>query len=51
MLALYYDVFKAHDLVAELFSIPRNMPFAVLWSSLSIHSRFSDDIYSRTFYK
>ena len=37
MLAVYYDVFlqlKAHEIVAEIFLIPRNMSFAVLWSSL-----------------
>ena len=54
MFILYYDVFlylKAHEIVAEVFLIPRNMSFAVLWSSLLIHIRFSDDIYSRAFYK
>ena len=54
MLVLYYDVFlklKAHEIAAEIFLIPRNMSFAVLWSSLLIHIRFSDDIYSRAFYK
>ena len=54
MLVLYYDVFlqlKAHEIVAEIFFIPGNMSFAVLWSSLLIHIRFSDDIYSRAFYK
>ena len=54
MLVLYYDVFlclKAHEIVAEIFLIPRNMSVAVLWSSLLIHIRFGNDIYSRTFYK
>ena len=54
MLVLYYDVFyqlKAHEIEAEKYLIPRNMSFAVLWSSLLIHSRFSFDIYSRTFYE
>ena len=54
MFVLYYDVFlklKANEIVAEVFLIPRNMSFAVLWSSLLIHIRFSDDIYRRAFYK
>ena len=54
MLVLYYDVFlslKAHAIVAETFLISRNMSFAVVCSSLLIHIRFGDDIYSRAFYK
>ena len=42
---------KHMKIVAEIFVIPRYMPFAVLRSSLLIHIRFSDDIYSRTFYR
>ena len=38
-------------IVAEIYVIPRNMSFAVLQLSLLIHIRFSDDIYSRTFYR
>ena len=54
MLVLYYDIFlqlKAYEIVAEIFLIPRNMSFAVLWLSLLIHIRFRGDIYSRAFYK
>ena len=54
MLVLYNVVFlylKAHKIVAEIFLIPRNMSFAVLWSSLLYYIRFNDDIYSRAFYK
>ena len=53
MLALYvkfYIRLKHVKIVAERFVIPRNMSFAVLRSSLLIRIRFSDDIYSRTFY-
>ena len=42
---------KHMKIVAEIFVIPRNMSFAVKRSSLLIHIRFSDYIYSRTFYK
>ena len=42
---------KHMKIVAEIFVIPRIMSFAVLWSSLLIHIRYRDDIYSRTFYK
>ena len=42
---------KHMKIVAEIFVIPRNMSFAVLRSSLLIHIRFSDDIYSRKFYR
>ena len=54
MLVLYMkfsDCLNHMKIVAEIFVIPRNMSFAVLRSSLLIHIRFSDDIYSRTFYK
>ena len=54
MLALYMKFsirLKHMKIVAELFVIPRNMSFAVLLSSLLIHIRFSDDIYSRIFYR
>ena len=54
MLALYmkfYIRLKHKKIVAEIFVIPRNMSFAVFLSSLLIHIRFSDDIYSRTFYR
>ena len=54
MLALYMNFssrLKHMKKVAEIFVIPRNMSFAVLRSSLLIHIRFSDDIYSRTFYR
>ena len=54
MFALYVKFFihlKHMKIVAEIFVIPRSMPFAVLQSSLLIHIRFSDDIYSRTFYR
>ena len=54
MLALYMKVsirLKHMKIVAEIFVIPRNMSFAVLRSSHLIHIRFSDDIYSRTFYR
>ena len=54
MLALYMKFsigLKHMKIVAEIFLIPRNMSFAVLWSSLLIHIGFSDDIYSRTFYR
>ena len=42
---------KHMKIVVEIFVIPRNMSFAVKRSSLLIHIRFSDDIYSRTFYR
>ena len=42
---------KHIEIVAEIFVIPQNMSFAILRASLLIHIRFSDDIYSRTFYK
>ena len=42
---------KDMKVVAEIFVIYRNMSFAVLRSSLLIHIRLSDDIYSRTFYR
>ena len=51
---LIYEVFirlKYMKVVAEIFVIPRNMSLAVLRSSLLIHFRFSDDIYSRAFYR
>ena len=54
MLALYVKFsirLKHMKILAEIFVIPRNMSFAVLLSSLLIHIRFSDDIYSRTFYR
>ena len=54
MLALYMKFsirLKHMKIVAEIFVIPRNMSFAVLRSSLLIHIRFSNDIYSRTFYR
>ena len=42
---------KHMKIVAEIFVIPRNMSFAGLRSSLLFQIWFSDDIYSRTFYK
>ena len=54
MLALYmkFSICLKHmKIVAEIFVIPRNKLFAVLRSSLLIHTRFNDDIYSRTFYR
>ena len=54
MLTIYmkfYIRLKHMEIVAEIFVIPRNVSFADLRSSLLIHVRFSDDIYSRTFYR
>ena len=54
MLALYMKFsirLKHMKIVAEIFVIPINMSFAVLRSSLLFHIRFSEDIYSRTFYR
>ena len=54
MLILYMKFsnrLKHMEIEAKIFVMPRNMSFAVLRSSLLIHIRFSDDIYSRTFYK
>ena len=54
MLALYMKFsirLKHMKIVAEIFVIPRNMSFAVLRSSLLFYIRFSEDIYSRTFYR
>ena len=54
MLVLYMkfsDRLKHMKIVAEIFVIPRNMSFAVLRASFLIHIGFSDDVYSRTFYK
>ena len=50
MLVLYVkfsNSSKHMKIVAEIFVIPRNLSFAVLWSLLLIHTRFSNDIYSR----
>ena len=54
VLALYMKFssrLKQMKIVTEICVIPRNMSSAVLRSSLSIHIRFSNDIYSRTFYR
>ena len=54
MLALYMKFssrLKYMKIVAEICVIPRNMSSAVLRSSLLLHIRFIDDIYSRTFYR
>ena len=54
MLILYMKSFnrlKHMEKVADIFVIPRNMPFAVLRSPLLIHIRFSNAIYSISFYK
>ena len=52
VLYLEFSTISKHiKIVAEIFVIPWNMSFADLWASLLIHIRFSDDIYSSTFYK
>ena len=54
MLSIYVKIFirlKHMKIVAEILVIPRKMSFEFLRSSLLIHISFSDDIYSRTFYK
>ena len=54
MLTLYMKFssrLKHMKTVAIICVIPRNMSVAVLRSSLLIHIRFSEDIYSKSFYR
>ena len=39
---------KNMKLEAEIFIVPRNLPFAVLGALLLLHTRFRGDIYSKT---